>query len=98
MSLLVPCFPALGKVYVSWETNDNGIYLVYRIHFTLQNNINYETIPNRFYPEQETKNSFFLRHLCPEHEVIAGIIIQVAQKKKFTEYSKEESNLWRPGN
>ena len=41
---------------------------------------------------------FFLRHLCPEHEVIAEIIIQVAQKKKFTEYSKEESNLWRPGN
>ena len=32
---------------------------------------------------------FFLRHLCPEHEVIAGIIIHVAQKKKFTEYSKK---------
>ena len=26
---------------------------------------------------------FFLRHLCAEHEVIAGIMIQVAQKKKI---------------
>ena len=62
---MVPCFPALGKVYVSRETNDNGIYLVYRIHFTLQNNINHETIPNRFYPEQETKNSFFFTSSLP---------------------------------
>ena len=96
MSLLVPCFPALEKVYVS--VSDHGIYLVYRIHFTWQKNKNYETIPNWFYPEQKTKKSFVLCHLCPEHEVIAGIMIQVAQKKKFTEYSKQESNLWRSGN
>ena len=97
MSLLVPWeFPALEKVYVS--VSDHGIYLVYRIHFTWQKNKNHETISNWFYPEQKTKKSFVLCHLCPEHEVIAGIMIQVAQKKKFTEYSKQESNLWRSGN
>ena len=32
---------------------------------------NHETIPNRFYPEQKTKRSFVLRHLCPVHKVKA---------------------------
>ena len=80
MSLLGPCFPVLEKVYVS--VSDHGIYLVYRIHFTWQKNKNHETISNWFYPEQKVKKSFVLCHLCPEHEVIAGIMIQVAQKKK----------------
>jgi len=33
-----------------------------------QKNKNHETIPSRFLPEQKTKKSFILRHLCPVHE------------------------------
>ena len=35
-----------------------------------QNNKNHETIPSIFFPEQKTKRSFVLRHLCPVHEVL----------------------------
>ena len=34
-----------------------------------------ETIPNRFYPEQKTKRSFVLRHLCPVHAVKAKFLL-----------------------
>ena len=35
-----------------------------------QKNKNHETIPSIFFPEQKTKRSFVLRHLCPVHEVL----------------------------
>ena len=35
-----------------------------------QKNKNYETIPSIFFPEQKTKRSFVLRHLCQVHEVL----------------------------
>ena len=38
-----------------------------------QKNKNHETIPSRFFPEQTTKKSFVLRHLCPLHEVLTGV-------------------------
>ena len=33
-----------------------------------QKDKNHETIPSRFFPEQKTKKSFVLSHLCPVHE------------------------------
>ena len=33
----------------------------------------HETIPSRLSPEQKTKKSFGLRHLCPVHEVLTGV-------------------------
>ena len=35
-----------------------------------QKNKNHETIPSIFFPEQKTKRSCFLRHLCLVHEVL----------------------------
>ena len=35
-----------------------------------QNNKNHETIPSIFFPEQKTKRSLVLRHLCPVHEAL----------------------------
>ena len=41
--------------------------------YVKQNDKNQETITSRFFPEQKTKKSFGLRHLCPVHEVLTGI-------------------------
>ena len=38
-----------------------------------QKNKNHEAIPSRFFPEQATKKSFVLRHLCPVHEVLTQV-------------------------
>ena len=40
-----------------------------------QKNKNHETMPNRFYPEHETKRSFVLRYLCPVQDVLTVVFI-----------------------
>ena len=49
-----------------------------------QKNKNHETIPRRFFPEQKTKRSFVLRHLCPVHK---GLTLQLGSKNNINETS-----------
>ena len=66
-----------GETYASQHTvlyNSGGgerhLPRVSDIDDVKQKNKNHETIPSIFFPEQKTKRSFVLRHLCPVHEVL----------------------------
>ena len=44
-----------------------------------QKNKNHEAISSGFFPEQETKKSFVLHHLCPVHKVLTDYFISQFQ-------------------
>ena len=87
-------------IHVKSEQNLRHLLCVPDADDVKQKSKNQETIPNRFYPQQKTKGSFVLLHLCQVHEVKAeftarnNIVQALLRTFKFT-YHCSDSVLCR---